>query len=77
MSRAEWGLPVPSLSRRSKRKLDIPHYRLKSLNPESKCIFQVVMAHLSIMVMAGIITVLCVRFLRRVKPEILEVVYER
>lgn len=37
----------------------------------------VVMAHLPVMVIEGLITALCVRFLKRVKPEILEVVYEQ
>lgn len=35
-----------------------------------------VMAHLPVMIIEGLITALCVRFLKRVKPEILEVVYE-
>ncbi len=34
-----------------------------------------VIAHLPIMVIEGMIATLCVRFLKRVKPEILEVVY--
>ncbi len=37
----------------------------------------VVIAHIPVMVIEGLITTLCVRFLRRVKPEILEVVYEQ
>jgi len=37
----------------------------------------VVIAHLPVMVIEGLITTLCVRFLKRVKPEVLEVVYER
>jgi len=37
----------------------------------------VVIAHLPVMVIEGLITALCVRFLRRVKPEVLEVVYEQ
>lgn len=36
-----------------------------------------VIAHLPIMVIEGMIATLCVRFLKRVKPEILEVVYAR
>jgi cobalt/nickel transport system permease protein len=36
-----------------------------------------VMAHLPVMVIEGMITALSVRFLRRVKPEILEVVYKQ
>ena len=35
-----------------------------------------VMAHLPVMVIEGLITALCVRFLKRIKPEILEVIYE-
>ena len=35
----------------------------------------VVIAHLPVMVIEGLIAALCVRFLRRVKPEVLEVVY--
>ena len=37
----------------------------------------VVIAHLPVMGIEGMITALCVRFLKRVKPEILEVVYEQ
>lgn len=37
----------------------------------------IVLAHLPVMVIEGIITVLCVKFLRRVKPEILEVTYAK
>ena len=37
----------------------------------------VIIAHLPVMVIEGLIAALCVRFLRRVKPEILEVVYEQ
>ena len=37
----------------------------------------VVIAHLPVMVIEGLIAALCVRFLRRVKPEVLEVVYEQ
>ena len=37
----------------------------------------VVIAHLPVMVIEGLIATLCVRFLRRAKPEILEVVYEQ
>ena len=37
----------------------------------------VVIAHLPVMIIEGLITALCVRFLRRVKPEVLEVVYEQ
>lgn len=37
----------------------------------------VVIAHLPVMMIEGLITALCVRFLRRVKPEVLEVVYEQ
>ena len=36
-----------------------------------------VIAHLPVMVIEGLIAALCVRFLRRVKPEVLEVVYEQ
>lgn len=36
----------------------------------------VVIAHLPVMVIEGLITALCVRFLKRVKPEILEVLYD-
>jgi len=36
-----------------------------------------VMAHLPVMVIEGLITALCVRFLKRIKPEILEVIYEQ
>ncbi|MBN1833542.1 MAG: cobalt transporter CbiM [Deltaproteobacteria bacterium] len=36
-----------------------------------------VMVHLPVMVIEGLITALCVRFFKRVKPEILEVVYEQ
>jgi len=35
----------------------------------------VVVAHLPVMVIEGLITALCVRFLKQVKPEMLEVVY--
>jgi cobalt/nickel transport system permease protein len=35
----------------------------------------IVAAHLPVMVIEGVVTALCVRFLRKVKPEILEVVY--
>ena len=37
----------------------------------------VVIAHLPVMVIEGLIAALCVRFLRRVKPEVLEVIYEQ
>lgn len=37
----------------------------------------VVIAHLPVMVIEGLITAFCIRFLKRVKPEILEVVYAR
>ena len=37
----------------------------------------IVVAHLVVMVIEGLITVFCVRFLKRVKPEILEVVYDQ
>lgn len=37
----------------------------------------VVIAHVPVMVIEGLITTLCVRFLRRVKPDVLEVVYEQ
>jgi cobalt/nickel transport system permease protein len=37
----------------------------------------VVIAHLPVMLIEGLIATLCVRFLRRVKPEILEVVYDQ
>ena len=37
----------------------------------------IVVAHLLVMVIEGLITVFCVRFLKRVKPEILEVVYDQ
>ena len=37
----------------------------------------VVIAHLPIMVIEGLITALVVKFLKRVKPEMLEVVYAR
>jgi cobalt/nickel transport system permease protein len=36
-----------------------------------------VIAHLPVMIIEGLITVFCVRFLKNVKPEILEVVYEQ
>ena len=36
-----------------------------------------VIAHIPVMVIEGLIAALCVRFLRRVKPEVLEVVYEQ
>ena len=37
----------------------------------------IVIAHLPVMVIEGLITAMCVRFLKQVKPEILEVVYAR
>jgi len=37
----------------------------------------IVGAHFPVMIIEGLITVFCVRFLKRVKPEILEVVYDR
>nr|MBC8460356.1 energy-coupling factor ABC transporter permease [Deltaproteobacteria bacterium] len=37
----------------------------------------VVVAHLPVMVIEGFIAVFCVKFLKKVKPEILEVVYAR
>jgi len=37
----------------------------------------VVIAHLPVMLIEGLITMFCVRFIKKVKPEILEVVYER
>lgn len=37
----------------------------------------VVIAYLPVMVIEGLITVFCVKFLKKVKPEILEVVYAR
>jgi len=37
----------------------------------------VVITHLPVMVIEGLITLFCVRFLKNVKPEILEVAYER
>ncbi|MBW1730966.1 MAG: cobalt transporter CbiM [Deltaproteobacteria bacterium] len=37
----------------------------------------ILLAHLPVMAIEGIITVLCVKFLRRVKPEILEATYAR
>lgn len=37
----------------------------------------VVVAHLPVMFIEGLITLFCVRFLKKVKPEILEVVYEK
>jgi len=36
-----------------------------------------VIAHIPVMFIEGLIAALCVRFLRRVKPEVLEVVYEQ
>ena len=37
----------------------------------------VVVAHLPVMIIEGIITAFCVKFLKQVKPEVLEVVYAR
>ena len=37
----------------------------------------IVIAHLPVMVIEGLVTVFCVKFLKRVKPEMLEVVYAR
>ena len=37
----------------------------------------VVIANLPVMFIEGLITLFCVRFLKKVKPEILEVVYEK
>jgi cobalt/nickel transport system permease protein len=37
----------------------------------------IVIAHAPVMVIEGIITVFCVHFLKRVKPEMLEVVYAK
>lgn len=37
----------------------------------------VVVAHLPVMVVEGLITAFCVRFIKQVKPEILEVIYAR
>ena len=37
----------------------------------------IIIAHIPVMMIEGIITTICVRFLRRVKPEILEVAHER
>ena len=37
----------------------------------------VVIAHLPVMVVEGLITAFCVKFIKQVKPEILEVVYAR
>ena len=37
----------------------------------------VVIAHLPVMVVEGLITAFCVKFIKQVKPEILEVVYVR
>ena len=36
----------------------------------------VVIAHIPVMFIEGLISLFCVNFLKRVKPEILEVVYE-
>jgi len=37
----------------------------------------IVIAHLPVMVIEGLVTAFCVKFLKRVKPEMLEVVYAR
>ena len=37
----------------------------------------VVIAHLPVMLIEGLVTVFCVRFLKRVRPDILEVAYAR
>ena len=37
----------------------------------------IVIAHFPVMVLEGFITVLCVKFFKRVKPELLEVIYAR
>ncbi|MDB4444453.1 energy-coupling factor ABC transporter permease, partial [bacterium] len=37
----------------------------------------IVIAHLPVMVIEGLVTAFCVKFLKRVKPEMLEVVYGR
>jgi cobalt/nickel transport system permease protein len=37
----------------------------------------IVVANLPVMLIEGVIALFCVRFLKKVKPEILEVVYER
>ena len=36
-----------------------------------------VIAHLPVMVIEGLITTFCIRFIKQVKPEILEVIYAR
>ena len=46
----------------------------KAFLPAAKLI---VIAHIPVMVIEGIITTICVKFLKRVKPEILEVAHER
>ena len=35
----------------------------------------IVLAHLPVMVIEGVVTVICFQFLKKVKPEVLELVY--
>jgi cobalt/nickel transport system permease protein len=37
----------------------------------------IVLAHIPVMVIEGVVAAICIRFLRKVKPEILEVIYVR